>query len=65
MSAAILGAITSLTEEFRGFHTRADDAFEHVNNNLNSLDSRMFRMDENIALLKSHFPPPLPPHQDD
>ncbi|MFQ6622105.1 hypothetical protein Gotur_001951 [Gossypium turneri] len=65
MSTTILGAITSLTEEFKGFRTRPDDAFEHINNNLNSLDSRMSRMEENVALLKFHFPPPFPPHQDD
>ncbi|MBA0705969.1 hypothetical protein Golax_018116, partial [Gossypium laxum] len=61
MSAAILGVITCLSEEFRGFHTQVDDAFERVNNNVSGLDSRMPKMEENIAFLMSQFPPPPPP----
>lgn len=44
MFSTILSAITSLSEEFRGFRTRVDDVFERVNNNVSSLDSRMSRM---------------------
>ncbi|KAK5840020.1 hypothetical protein PVK06_008885 [Gossypium arboreum] len=67
MSLVILGAITSLTDEFKGFSTQVDDAFEHFNDNFRGLDSRMSRMEENIAFLMSQFllpPPPLSPQGD-
>ncbi|KAH1046423.1 hypothetical protein J1N35_037207 [Gossypium stocksii] len=53
MAATIFSAITSLSEEFKGFHNLVDDVFDQVNNNVSSLNSRMFQ-----------FPPP-PPLQED
>ncbi|KAK5842404.1 hypothetical protein PVK06_004756 [Gossypium arboreum] len=60
----ILGAITSLIEEFRGFRTQVDDAFEHVNNNVSGLNSRMSRMEENVAFLMSQCRPSPSPQED-
>ncbi|KAH1056528.1 hypothetical protein J1N35_034593 [Gossypium stocksii] len=64
MSVVILGAITSLIDEFRGFNTQVDDAFKSVNDNVHGLDSRMFRMEENIAFIMYQFPSPPPPQGD-
>ncbi|KAH1114778.1 hypothetical protein J1N35_008156 [Gossypium stocksii] len=64
VSVIILGTITSLIKEFRGFSTRVDNAFEHVNNNVSGLDSRMSRVVENIVFLMSQFPHPPPPQDD-
>ncbi|KAH1097226.1 hypothetical protein J1N35_014147, partial [Gossypium stocksii] len=65
ISVVILGAITSLTDEFKAFSTQVGGAFEHINDNFHGLDSRMPRMEENIAFLMfqflPHHPPPLPP----